>query len=74
MTRAATLAIALAPACFTTGSGSPGEYNGKFMPNQFVLRGGCCAAPRAQIRPAYRNFFYAPHHWRFTGIRLARSL
>ena len=74
MTPAATLATALAPASFTTASGSPGEYNGKFMSNQFVLRGGCCATPRAQIRPAYRNFFYAPHRWRFTGIHLARPL
>ena len=74
MTPAATLATALSPASFTTASGSLGEYNGKFMSNQFVLRSGCCATPRAHIRPACRNFFYAPDRWPFTGIRLARSV
>lgn len=58
---------------FQTAPGALGEYNGKFMCNQYVLRGGSCATPAEHLRVTYRNFFPSESRWQYAGIRLARG-
>jgi ergothioneine biosynthesis protein EgtB len=58
---------------YAPSAGALGEYNGKFMCSQLVLKGGACTTPDGHARATYRNFFYPPDRWQMTGLRLARD-